>query len=222
MAVVSEQRVWRTSADDFVANVSHELKDTVGALSLLAEAIQYASGRQRWRLDRFDRPHAARCSRMDKLVQRTYGTVTVQGDDTDAGGHGGRRARTSSPRRSSGPTGRRAGESRGHGADQPLQVRGKRPSGHPRWPTCFDNAIATSGGCDGCRERRRSHDDEARPPATSPSRTGAWDAEADGIVSSERFPGSPRRARGATGGKARVGDRAELVQKTLGTMACGA
>src|SRR5689334_12988597 len=44
LADVSEQRRLEAVRRDFVANVSHELKTPVGAMSLLAEAIQDASG----------------------------------------------------------------------------------------------------------------------------------------------------------------------------------
>ena len=106
---------------DFVANVSHELKTPVGALSLLSEAVMDASRRPRGGPP-VRRPHADR------------------GDPADQPGPGDHRPLQGAGRRPAG--GRRAGRGRrpGRRGDRPLPPPGQRQADHHghryRPPSC--------------------------------------------------------------------------------------
>ena len=80
LADVSDQRRLEAVRRDFVANVSHELKTPVGALSLLAEAIQDASGDPA-AVDRFAGRMQHEASRLAKLVNELMELSRVQGVD---------------------------------------------------------------------------------------------------------------------------------------------
>jgi len=80
LADVSDQRRLEAVRRDFVANVSHELKTPVGALSLLAEAIQDASGDPA-AVDRFAGRMQHEASRLAKLVSELMELSRVQGVD---------------------------------------------------------------------------------------------------------------------------------------------
>ena len=67
---------------DFVANVSHELKTPVGALALLAEAIQSASEDPE-AVRRFADRMAAESSRITKIVQELIDLSRLQAPDPD-------------------------------------------------------------------------------------------------------------------------------------------
>ena len=65
---------------DFVANVSHELKTPVGALTLLAEAIERASDDPE-AVQRFAGRMQIEAARLDHLVQELIDLSRVQNDD---------------------------------------------------------------------------------------------------------------------------------------------
>lgn len=65
---------------DFVANVSHELKTPVGALSLLAEAV-LASADDRQQVEHFAQKMQVEARRLTSLVQDVIDLSRLQGDD---------------------------------------------------------------------------------------------------------------------------------------------
>jgi two-component system sensor histidine kinase SenX3 len=65
---------------DFVANVSHELKTPVGALTLLAEAVQEAAGDPD-AVDRFAGRMQLEAARLNRLVQQIIELSRLQGDE---------------------------------------------------------------------------------------------------------------------------------------------
>jgi two-component system sensor histidine kinase SenX3 len=77
---VSEQRRLEAVRRDFVANVSHELKTPVGAISLLAEAIQDAAG-EPIAVERFAGRMHHEATRLAKLVAELMELSRVQGAD---------------------------------------------------------------------------------------------------------------------------------------------
>src|SRR3954468_12753159 len=80
LADVSEQRRLEAVRRDFVANVSHELKTPVGALTLLAEAIQDAADEPA-AVARFAARIQHEGSRLAKLVGELMELSRVQGAD---------------------------------------------------------------------------------------------------------------------------------------------
>jgi two-component system sensor histidine kinase SenX3 len=80
MSDVSEQRRLEAVRRDFVANVSHELKTPVGALTLLAEAIQDAADDPE-AVNRFAGRIQHEGSRLAKLVGELMELSRVQGAD---------------------------------------------------------------------------------------------------------------------------------------------
>lgn len=64
---------------DFVANVSHELKTPVGAINLLAEAVQEAADDPE-AVDRFARRMQKEAERLSRLVQQIIELSRLQGD----------------------------------------------------------------------------------------------------------------------------------------------
>jgi two-component system sensor histidine kinase SenX3 len=77
---VSEQRRLEAVRRDFVANVSHELKTPVGAISLLAEAIQDAAGEPA-AVERFAGRMHQEAARLARLVAELMELSRVQGAD---------------------------------------------------------------------------------------------------------------------------------------------
>lgn len=65
---------------DFVANVSHELKTPIGALSLLAEAVEHAADDPE-AVQRFAGRMRVEAERLTRLVQQIIELSRVQGDD---------------------------------------------------------------------------------------------------------------------------------------------
>jgi two-component system sensor histidine kinase SenX3 len=65
---------------DFVANVSHELKTPVGAINLLAEAVQEASDDPE-AVERFARRMQTEGQRLSRLVQQIIDLSRLQGDE---------------------------------------------------------------------------------------------------------------------------------------------
>jgi two-component system sensor histidine kinase SenX3 len=77
---LTEQRRLETVRRDFVANVSHELKTPVGALSLLAEAVRDAPGDAE-AVSRFAERMRHEATRLDRLVQDITELSRIQGAD---------------------------------------------------------------------------------------------------------------------------------------------
>ena len=80
LADISEQRRLDAVRRDFVANVSHELKTPVGALTLLAEAVQDAAGDPN-AVARFAGRMQHEGARLTRLVQELMELSRVQGVD---------------------------------------------------------------------------------------------------------------------------------------------
>ena len=80
LADMSEQRRLDAVRRDFVANVSHELKTPVGALTLLAEAVQDAAGDPE-AVARFAGRMQHESNRLSRLVQELMELSRVQGAD---------------------------------------------------------------------------------------------------------------------------------------------
>lgn len=82
---LSEDRRVEAVRRDFVANVSHELKTPVGAMSLLAEAIQAASDDAE-QVQHFARRMQSEAARLTNLIQDVIELSRLQGEEalTDA------------------------------------------------------------------------------------------------------------------------------------------
>ncbi|MEY4311819.1 MAG: hypothetical protein RLZZ571_589 [Actinomycetota bacterium] len=76
---LSEERRLNDVRRDFVANVSHELKTPVGALSLLAEAIQAAESDQE-QINKFASRMQTEVKRLTELIADLVSLSQVQGD----------------------------------------------------------------------------------------------------------------------------------------------
>ena len=76
---LSEERRLNDVRRDFVANVSHELKTPVGALSLLAEAIQAAESDQD-QINKFANRMQTEVKRLTELISDLVALSQVQGD----------------------------------------------------------------------------------------------------------------------------------------------
>jgi two-component system, OmpR family, sensor histidine kinase SenX3 len=113
---------------DFVANVSHELKTPVGALSLLSEAVMDASEDPE-AVERFAGRMQIEATRLTNLVQELIDLSRVQNDDP-LGTPSPSGWTNSSPRRSTGAVTR------------PAQSRSLWPPAAP--PTCMSGATAAS------------------------------------------------------------------------------
>ena len=85
LADISEQRRLDEVRRDFVANVSHELKTPVGALTLLAEAVRDAAGDPA-AVERFASRMQHESARLGRLVQELMELSKVQGVDPLPGG----------------------------------------------------------------------------------------------------------------------------------------
>lgn len=199
---VSEQRRLEAVRRDFVANVSHELKTPVGALTLLAEAIQDAADEPAM-VARFAKRIQHEGSRLAKLVGELMELSRVQGADPMPG----------ATEVAVGSLVDEAIERTRLAADQAaitvssscaagLRVRGNEAQLATAVANLVDNAVAYSGsGSRVAVTARASTDDDARPTVDiSVTDQGIGIAEVDRDRIFERFYRvDPARSR-ATGG----------------------
>jgi two-component system sensor histidine kinase SenX3 len=202
LADVSEQRRLEAVRRDFVANVSHELKTPVGALTLLAEAIQDAADEPQM-VARFAARIQHEGSRLARLVGELMELSRVQGADPMPGAtevdirsvvaEAVERTRLAAEQASIGVT---------VSCPSGLRVRGNEAQLATALANLVDNAIAYSGsGTKVAVTARAGRDQEARPTvdiAVTDQGIGIAEAERDRIF--ERFYRvDPARSR-ATGG----------------------
>jgi two-component system sensor histidine kinase SenX3 len=202
LADVSELRRLEAVRRDFVANVSHELKTPVGALTLLAEAIQDAADEPD-AVARFAARIQHEGARLAKLVGELMELSRVQGADPMPGAtevdvrsvvsEAIERTRLAAEQASITVTAACA---------DALQVRGNEAQLATAVANLVDNAIAYSGsGTRVAVSARRSRDVDARPTVditVTDQGIGIADADRDRIF--ERFYRvDPARSR-ATGG----------------------
>jgi two-component system sensor histidine kinase SenX3 len=199
---VSEQRRLEAVRRDFVANVSHELKTPVGALTLLAEAIQDAADEPEM-VARFAARIQHEGSRLAKLVGELMELSRVQGADPMPGAtevdvqtivnEAVERTRLVAEQAAIAVT---------VASEPDLKVRGNEAQLSTAVANLVDNAIAYSGG--GTRvavSARAAQDEEGRPIVEiSVTDQGIGIAERDRDRIFERFYRvDPARSR-ATGG----------------------
>jgi two-component system sensor histidine kinase SenX3 len=199
---VSELRRLEAVRRDFVANVSHELKTPVGALTLLAEAIQDAADEPAM-VARFAGRIQHEGNRLAKLVGELMELSRVQGADPLPGAEevavtwvvdeAIERTRLAAEQ---------ASITVSPSCAESLRVRGNGAQLATAVANLVDNAIAYSGaGTKVAVTARASSDDDARPTvdiSVTDQGIGIADAETDRIF--ERFYRvDPARSR-ATGG----------------------
>jgi two-component system sensor histidine kinase SenX3 len=202
LADVSEQRRLEAVRRDFVANVSHELKTPVGALTLLAEAIQDAANEPEM-VARFAARIQHEGSRLARLVGELMELSRVQGADPMPGAtevdvrsvvaEAIERTRLAAEQASIAVT---------PSCTSGLRVRGNEAQLATAVANLVDNAIAYSGsGTRVAVTARASADEESRPTveiSVTDQGIGIAEAERDRIF--ERFYRvDPARSR-ATGG----------------------
>ena len=202
LADVSEQRRLEAVRRDFVANVSHELKTPVGALTLLAEAIQDAADEPAM-VARFAARIQHEGARLARLVGELMELSRVQGADPMPGAaevdvrsivaEAIERTRLAAEQASISVT---------YACPENLTVRGSEAQLATAVANLVDNAIAYSGsGTRVAVTASATTDEDARPTvdiAVTDQGIGIADAERDRIF--ERFYRvDPARSR-ATGG----------------------
>jgi two-component system sensor histidine kinase SenX3 len=202
LADVSEQRRLEAVRRDFVANVSHELKTPVGALTLLAEAIQDAADDPE-AVARFAGRIQHEGSRLARLVVELMELSRVQGADPMPGAaEVDVRAIVDEAIERTQLAAEQAQITVTSACADGLQVRGNEAQLATAVANLVDNAIAYSGsGTRVAVTARASTDDEARPTVDiSVTDQGIGIAEADRDRIFERFYRvDPARSR-ATGG----------------------
>jgi two-component system sensor histidine kinase SenX3 len=199
---VSEQRRLEAVRRDFVANVSHELKTPVGAISLLAEAIQDAAGDED-AVARFAARMHHEATRLARLVGELMELSRVQGADPMPGAtavdvrkivdDAVSRTRLAAEQASVRVFVR---------AEPGLRVRGNKAQLAMAVANLVDNAIAYRGDGDKVTiSAVAARDDEARPVvdiAVSDQGIGIAEADVDRIF--ERFYRVDQARSRATGG----------------------
>jgi two-component system, OmpR family, sensor histidine kinase SenX3 len=223
LADMSEHRRLEAVRRDFVANVSHELKTPVGALTLLAEAVQDAADDPE-AVARFSARMQHEGTRLARLVQELMELSRVQGADpmpTGAEIDVGRliseaadRARLPAEQSSIDLVVRRPVD--------PLLVRGDEAQLTTAVANLVDNAIAYSpAGTKVVVQARASSDPQARPTvdvAVSDQGFGIAEADLDRIF--ERFYRvDPARSRATGGTGLGLAIVRNIVTNHLGTIA---
>jgi two-component system sensor histidine kinase SenX3 len=199
---VSEQRRLEAVRRDFVANVSHELKTPVGALTLLAEAIQDAAEEPAM-VARFAGRIQHEGARLAKLVGELMELSRVQGADPMPGAtEVDVRSIVAEAIARTRLVAEQASITVTTACAEGLRVRGNEAQLATAVANLVDNAIAYSGsGTRVAVAARPSRDDDARPTvdiAVTDQGIGIAEADRDRIF--ERFYRvDPARSR-ATGG----------------------
>jgi two-component system sensor histidine kinase SenX3 len=199
---VSEQRRLEAVRRDFVANVSHELKTPVGALTLLAEAIQDAAEEPAM-VARFASRIQHEGARLAKLVGELMELSRVQGADPMPGAtEVDVRSIVAEAIARTRLVAEQASITVTTACAEGLRVRGNEAQLATAVANLVDNAIAYSGsGTRVAVAARPSRDDDARPTvdiAVTDQGIGIAEADRDRIF--ERFYRvDPARSR-ATGG----------------------
>jgi two-component system, OmpR family, sensor histidine kinase SenX3 len=202
LADVSEQRRLEAVRRDFVANVSHELKTPVGALTLLAEAIQDAADEPEM-VARFAARIQHEGARLAKLVGELMELSRVQGADPMPGAtEVDVRSVVSEAIERTRLAAEHASITVTMSCGSELRVRGNEAQLATAVANLVDNAIAYSGsGTRVAVAARGSRDEDLRPTvdiAVTDQGIGIADADRDRIF--ERFYRvDPARSR-ATGG----------------------
>jgi len=198
----TEQRRLEAVRRDFVANVSHELKTPVGALTLLAEAIQDAADDPD-AVARFAGRIQHEGSRLAKLVVELMELSRVQGADPMPGGEEvDVRSIIDEALQRTELAAEQAGIAVNAVCGADLRVRGNKAQLGTALANLVDNAIAYSGGGTRVTVSARPTTDEDDRPSVDVAVTdqGIGIAEADRDRIFERFYRvDPARSR-ATGG----------------------
>ena len=222
LADVSEQRRLEAVRRDFVANVSHELKTPVGALTLLAEAIQDAADEPD-AVARFAARIQHEGSRLAKLVGELMELSRVQGADPMPGAtEVDVRSIVAEAIERTRLVAEQASIVVSSSCDTGLRVRGNEAQLATAVANLIDNAIAYSGS--GTRvvvSARTSRDAESRPTAdiaVTDQGIGIAEAERDRIF--ERFYRvDPARSRATGGTGLGLAIVRNIVTNHLGTIA---
>jgi two-component system sensor histidine kinase SenX3 len=202
LADVSEQRRLEAVRRDFVANVSHELKTPVGALTLLAEAIQDAADEPAM-VARFASRIQHEGSRLARLVGELMELSRVQGADPMPGAtEVDVRSIVAEAVERTRLAAEQASISVSYACPRNVRVRGNEAQLATAVANLVDNAVAYSGsGTRVAVTAAGTSDDEGRPVvdiAVTDQGIGIAEAERDRIF--ERFYRvDPARSR-ATGG----------------------
>ena len=223
LADMSEHRRLEAVRRDFVANVSHELKTPVGALTLLAEAVQDAADDPD-AVARFAGRMQHEGTRLARLVQELMELSRVQGADPMPGGaeiEVGRLITEAVDRA------RLAAEQSGidlvvRKPDHTLVVRGDEPQLTTAVANLVDNAVAYSpAGTRVVVQATPSSDSQARPTvdiAVSDQGLGIAESDLDRIF--ERFYRvDPARSRATGGTGLGLAIVRNIVTNHLGTIA---
>jgi two-component system sensor histidine kinase SenX3 len=223
LADMSEHRRLEAVRRDFVANVSHELKTPVGALTLLAEAVQDAADDPE-AVARFSRRMQHEGTRLARLVQELMELSRVQGADPMPGAAEVDVCRviTEAADRARLAAERDAIQLDVRVPDEPLFVRGDEAQLTTAVANLVDNAIAYSA--EGTRvvvQASATSDHQARPTvdiAVTDQGLGIADADLDRIF--ERFYRvDPARSRATGGTGLGLAIVRNIVTNHLGTIA---
>jgi two-component system, OmpR family, sensor histidine kinase SenX3 len=223
LADMSEHRRLEAVRRDFVANVSHELKTPVGALTLLAEAVQDAADDPE-AVARFSARMQHEGTRLARLVQELMELSRVQGADpmpTGAEIDVGRLISEAADRARL-PAEQSSIDLVVRTPVDPLLVRGDEAQLTTAVANLVDNAIAYSpAGTKVVVQARASSDPQARPTvdvAVSDQGFGIAEADLDRIF--ERFYRvDPARSRATGGTGLGLAIVRNIVTNHLGTIA---
>jgi two-component system sensor histidine kinase SenX3 len=223
LADMSEHRRLEAVRRDFVANVSHELKTPVGALTLLAEAVQDAADDPE-AVARFSARMQHEGTRLARLVQELMELSRVQGADPMPTGAEIDLARliTEAADRARLPAEQSSIDLVVRTPATPLLVRGDEAQLTTAVANLVDNAIAYSpAGTKVVVQARESSDPQARPTvdiAVSDQGFGIAEADLDRIF--ERFYRvDPARSRATGGTGLGLAIVRNIVTNHLGTIA---
>jgi two-component system sensor histidine kinase SenX3 len=222
LADVSEQRRLEAVRRDFVANVSHELKTPVGALTLLAEAIQDAADDPE-AVARFAARIQHEGARLARLVGELMELSRVQGADPMPGAaQVDVRSIVAEAIERTRLAAEQASIVVSSACDPELRVRGNEAQLATAVANLVDNAVAYSGaGTRVAVTARAGRDDDARPTveiAVTDQGIGIAETDRDRIF--ERFYRvDPARSRATGGTGLGLAIVKNIVTNHLGTVA---